>query len=479
MFSKNNNLNQMEQSSTVEDTVANMFAQNGYSIPHIRAAIKGRVITPDDVGYDGARTVFYSNINRCPALIVRPANAFDVAYTVCLARETGSTLAVRSGGHSLAGHGASDGGIVIDLRDMKALEIDAEGRTAWAETGLTAGEYTTKAGEFGLATGFGDTGSVGIGGITLGGGVGYLTRKYGLTIDNLLEAEIVTANGDILRIGPDNYPDLFWAIRGGGGNFGVATRFKYRLLDVNSIVGGMLIFPATPDVIASLVNEAEAAPEELSLIMNVMPAPPMPFIPPENYGKLIVMAMIVYTGDINTGERAVAPFRKITQPIVDTVGPKHYPDMYPPESEGDHPRMMVKSMFLNGMSRDDAEIIVDSLSVSKTSMRATQIRVLGGAMNRVPANATAFAHRGSRMMVNLVAFVTQPEEEASHEAWLMKFEANLYQGISGAYVNFLSEVDESVVREAYPGETWKRLREIKACYDQNNLFSLNQNIPPL
>jgi FAD/FMN-containing dehydrogenase len=362
---------------------------------------------------------------------------------------------------------------------MKAMAIDAEGRTAWAETGMTAGEYTAKVGGFGLATGFGDTGSVGIGGITLGGGVGYLTRKYGMTIDNLLEAEIVTADGNILRVGPDNYPDLFWAIRGGGGNFGVATRFKYRLLDVNSIVGGMLILPATPGVIASLVAEAEAAPEELSTIMNVMPAPPMPFIPPENHGNLIVMVMMVYTGDLESGEHVVAPFRKITQPIVDMVGPKHYPDMYQPEAEGDHPRMIVRPMFLNSISRDDAEIIIDSLSASKTSMRATQIRVLGGAMNRVPVDATAFGHRESRMMVNLTTFVTQPEEEAAHEAWLMKFEANLYQGIPGAYVNFLSNVDESVVRAAYPGETWKRLRTIKTRYDPDNLFSLNQNIPPL
>ena len=199
---------------------------DAFSIPALRAAIDGRVITPDDAEYDKARTVVLGGIDRRPLVIVRPANADDVAKVVTLARETGLPLAVRCGGHSGAGHSVVDDGIVIDLRDMKALEIDVEGRTAWAEAGLTAGEYTTAAAAHDLATGFGDTGSVGLGGITLGGGVGYLVRKHGLTIDSLLAADIVTADGEILRVDAEHHPDLFWAIRGGGGNFGVATRFQ-------------------------------------------------------------------------------------------------------------------------------------------------------------------------------------------------------------------------------------------------------------
>src|SRR3712207_7222544 len=221
------------------------------SIPGLRAVFDGRVISPDDDAYDSARGVFYGDTDRHPAAIVRARDASDVSRTVSLAREGGLELAVRGGGHSPAGHGTTDGGIVLDLSGMKNIDIDVPGRTAWAETGLTAGEYTAAAGAHGLATGFGDTGSVGIGGITLGGGIGYLVRKHGLTIDDLLAAEVVTADGELLRVDAERHPDLFWAIRGGGGNFGVVTRFQYRLHQVDTIVGGMLVLPATPEVIRS------------------------------------------------------------------------------------------------------------------------------------------------------------------------------------------------------------------------------------
>src|SRR5574341_2322099 len=240
------------------------------SIPQLRAAFNGQVIAPSDAGYDEARTVFPGGIDRRPAVIIRVADAADVARVVSLARETGLELAIRSGGHSNAGHSVTEGGIVLDLSDLRALQVDVERRSAWAETGLTAGAYTSAAGAYGLATGFGDTGSVGIGGLTLGGGVGYLVRKHGLTIDSLLAADIVTADGQILRVDAKTHPDLFWAIRGGGGNFGVATRFQFRLHEVDTDVGGMLILPATPDVIASFIAAAETASEELSAIANVM-----------------------------------------------------------------------------------------------------------------------------------------------------------------------------------------------------------------
>src|SRR5918997_4012801 len=299
------------------------------TISELRAAFNSRVIAPDDAGYDEARAVFYGAIDRRPAVIIRVASAADVSQVVSLARETGLNLAVRSGGHSLAGHSTTDGGIVLDLSDMKTLQIDTERRTAWAETGLTAGEYTAATGAHGLATGFGDTGSVGIGGITLGGGIGFFVRKYGLTIDDLLAAEVVTADGRLLRADAETHPDLFWAIRGGGGNFGVATRFHYRLHELDSIVGGMLILPATPEVIASFIAEAEAAPDELSAIANVMTAPPMPFVPPEAHGQLIIMAMLVYAGEeVDEGERAIAPFRALAKPIADMVKPMRYPEIY-------------------------------------------------------------------------------------------------------------------------------------------------------
>ncbi|MGH2382460.1 MAG: FAD-binding oxidoreductase, partial [Candidatus Limnocylindria bacterium] len=266
------------------------------SIDRLRADVRGRVIGPDDDGYDEARTVVMGGFDRRPAVIVRVADADDVAHVVRLAAETGTELAVRSGGHSGAGHSVTHGGIVIDLRDMKALEIDATNRTAWAETGLTAGEFTTAAAAHGLAVGFGDTGSVGLGGITVGGGVGYLVRKHGLTIDALLAADVVTADGQLLRVDAGSHPDLFWAIRGGGGNFGVATRFQFHLEELDSFVGGMLVLPATAETVAGFIAASEAAPEELSAIGNVMPAPPMPFLPEEIHGQLVILGMLGYAG---------------------------------------------------------------------------------------------------------------------------------------------------------------------------------------
>ena len=289
------------------------------SIPELRENLKGHVIAPGDEDYDKARTVVAGGVDRRPAVIVKVADIDDVDDVVRLARDTGLELAVRSGGHSGAGHSVTEGGIVLDLSDLKGLDIDVEGRTAWAETGLTAAEVTEALEPHGLAVGFGDTGSVGIGGITLGGGVGYLVRKFGLTIDDLLAAEVVTADGQRLLVDAENHPDLFWAIRGGGGNFGVVTRFKYRLHELPETLGGMLILPATAETVAGFIAAAEAAPDELSTIANVMPCPPMPFVPEEHHGKLVILGMLNYAGDPAAGEKAVAPFRALAEPLADLV----------------------------------------------------------------------------------------------------------------------------------------------------------------
>ncbi len=447
------------------------------SIPTIGGELTGRVIAPRDPDYDKARRVFFAAFDRRPELIARPADAADAARVVSLARDTGLELAVRSGGHSTAGHGVSDGGIVLDLSDMRRLEIDPQTRTAWAETGLTAGGYTAAAAAHGVATGFGDSGSVGIGGITLGGGVGYLVRKHGLTIDNLLAAEIVTADGRLRRVDADAYPDLFWAIRGGGGNFGVATRFQFRLHELGSIVGGMLILPATPELIASFVAEAEAAPEALSTVANVMPAPPLPFVPEEQHGRLVVMATLVYAGGEESGGRAMAPFRALATPIADTVRAMPYPDVYPPEDEGYRPLAVSRSMFLDGLDRRQAETIVDRLQSASAPMPVAQLRVLGGAMARVPAEATAFAHRGRRVMANVTALYQRSEEAKLHEAWVDAFAAGLRRD-AAVYVNFLGDEGKARVRDAYPGPTWDRLAAIKARYDPTNLFRGNHNVTP-
>ena len=357
----------------------------------------GRVIAPHDADYERARTVFYGGIDRQPAAIVRPADAAQAARVVSVARESGIELAVRSGGHSLAGHSVCEGGIVLDLADMRELEIDPQERTAWAQTGLTAGEYTKAAAAHGLATGFGDTASVGIGGLTLGGGVGYLSRAHGLTIDDLLAAEIVTADGEIVEVDAASDPDLFWAIRGGGGNFGVATRLKFRLHELDGVVGGMLLLPATAEVVHSFVAAAENAPDELSTIANVMPAPPMPFVPAEHHGKLVVMALLCYAGAPEAADPVLAPFRSLAPPLADMVRPIPYPEMYPPDQEDFHPTAIGRTMFLDSVDRDLAQTIVERLESSDAAMRVTQLRVLGGAIARIPAEATALpiASRGS------------------------------------------------------------------------------------
>jgi len=448
------------------------------STAELRSLFNGKVIAPGDPAYDQARTVFYGGIDRRPAAIVRVADAGDVSRLVTLARETGQVLAIRSGGHSFAGHSITQGGIVLDLSGIKTLKIDAQKRTAWAEAGLTAGEYTTAADAYGLATGFGDTASVGIAGLTLGGGVGYLVRKYGLTIDDLLAAEIVTADGQLRHVDAEMHPDLFWAIRGGGGNFGVVTRFQFRLHEVNSVLGGMLILPATPEVIADFIAEANDAPEELSTIANVMTAPPLPFLPAEVHGKPVVMAMLVYAGEAEAGERAVAPFRAMAAPLADMIHPMRYPEIYQEEDEEYHPVAAARTMFVDSIDRSAAETILDHLTASSGAMAVAQLRVLGGAMARIPADATAFAHREARLMVNVAALYENPEEKPIHEAWVMDFAAALRQDDGGVYVNFLGDEGQERVREAYPGPTWDRLAAIKARYDPGNLFRVNQNIPP-
>ena len=451
------------------------------SIPSLRADCVGAVIGPGDAEYDEARVVIYNETAR-PAVIVRAANAADVAHAVALAASSGLELAVRSGGHSGAGHGTTDGGILLDLSAMKAIEIDVEGRTVWAETGLTAAELTTAVGAHGLVIGFGDTGSVGIGGITTGGGVGFLVRKYGLTIDNVLAADVVTADGRLVRTDAEHEPDLFWAIRGGGGNFGVVTRFQYRLHELPSVVGGMLLLPATPAVIAGFMAASAAAPEELSAIVNVMPAPPMPFVPSEMHGQVVVMALMTYAGDADGGQRVLAPFRALATPIADFLRPMTYAEMFPAEEDGPHLIGTNRTLFMDHVDEDVGQLILDQIDehmrTSDVQMAVAQLRVLGGAMARVPVDATAFAHRHGPIMVNVAAVVATLDDIRAQAPWLEGFAAALNQGDDGKYVNFVVDEDATAVRHAYPGRTWDRLVEIKRRYDPANLFRRNQNIPP-
>ena len=314
-----------------------------------------------------------------------------------------------------------------------------------------------------------------------GGGVGYLVRRDGLTIDNLLGAEIVTADGEILAVDADNHPDLFWAIRGGGGNFGVATKFHYRLNELPAFFGGMLVLPATAETVAGFIAAAEAAPEELSTIANVMTAPPMPFLPEEAVGSVVILGMIGYAGDAEAGERAVAPFRALAEPLADIVRPVPYAEMFPAE-EGDsdyHPTAVAVNMHIDHVDRDVAATIVDFLDKSDAPLRAAQLRVLGGAMARVPSDATAYAHRSSKIMVNLAAFYEGAEDKAAEGSLGPRLRRGaIDQGDPAVYANFLGDEGPERVRQAYPGSTWDRLVEIKRRYDPTNLFRLNQNVTP-
>jgi hypothetical protein len=447
-------------------------------IDDLKANVKGEVITPDDATYDDARRLMMGRFDPRPLAIVRAAHVEDIAYLVGHARESGIDLAVRSGGHSGAGHSGVDGGIVLDLAAFNDFDLDVEARTAWAGAGLTAGEYTAAAHEHGLATGFGDTATVGLGGLTLGGGVGYLSRKFGLTVDDVLAAELVTADGELVRVDAENEPDLFWAIRGGGGNFGVATRFQYRLHEVGQVLGGLLVLPATRDVITSFVDEALAAPDELSTIANIMPAPQLPFLPPEAEGQLVVLAMLVWSGDLDEGERVIAPFRAMVTPLADFVHPMPYPEVYPPEDPDYRPIAAARNLFLDRVDAAAADTILEYLSTGTSMMRVAQLRPLGGAIARVPVGATAYAHRRSPVMVNVAAVFGDVAEAPAYDAWVDEFAGALRQDDQGVYVNFLTDEGDDRVRAAYPGQTWDRLVDVKRRYDPSNVFHLNQNIRP-
>jgi FAD/FMN-containing dehydrogenase len=458
----------------MRDTIGNHISTT------LRAGLNGKVIDAGDARYDDVRRVFFTGFDRRPAAIVRVTDAADVSRVVGLARETGAELAVRGGGHSRAGHGTSEGGIVIDLSAMRAVELDPSARTAWAQTGVTAGDYTAQTSVHGLTTGLGDTPSVGLGGITLGGGMGYLVRKTGLAIDDVLAADVVTADGELARADEGSHPELFWALRGGGGNFGVVTRLKLRLHAIDQVLGGMLLLPASPDVIAGLVAAADAADEDLSLIANILKAPPLPFIPAEQHGQPMVMIQLVYAGDAEAGAGAIAPIRALATPLADMVRPIRYPEMYAAAAEGPAPAYAAgTNILVDDLSTGSAETILAHLETATAAIAAVQVRVLGGAMARVADDATAFGHRGARLMVNIAAMDTRAETRPEHEAWAAELATALADGSpERAYLGFVGDEGEDGVRRAYPPATLERLARAKRRYDPDNLFHQTLNVVP-
>ena len=443
------------------------------------SAIKGRVVTPVDADYDAVRMVVLANFDCRPRAVIRVANATDVTAVLNFAQATDLEIAIRSGGHSVGGFSGTDGGIVIDLRDLNGMAIDAEAKTAWCGAGLTAGDVTRAVEQHGLIVGFGDSASVGIGGLTLGGGIGYMVRKHGLTIDSLLAVEIVTAAGDIIVADATHHAELFWALRGGGGNFGVVTRFKYRLHDLPSFVGGPLILPAQPEVLAGFMAASAAAPEELSAIAFVMPCPPMPFLPPAMHGQVVIIAMMAYAGDPAAAQAALAPFRALATPIVDLVRPAPYSSLYimePPPGLRD--AVSCRSRFSNRLGVEEAATIIDRIQRSDAPMRMAQVRTLGGAFSRVGNGDTAFGHRNATVMTAFLAMYGSVADQPHHDAWATEAMNAVAPGETGVYVNFLAQEGEARLHAAYPAGTWERLRQVKRRYDPENLFRLNQNIRP-
>ena len=452
------------------------FSSLEYQFKTLASLLKGRIIRPGHSQYDDFRAVVPGNYDRRPTAVIRVANAADIAASLRFARDNGLEVAVRSGGHS--GHSSTDTGVVIDLRDLNGLEINKKAHTAWAGTGLTAGEVTRAVEKHGLIVGFGDTASVGLGGITTGGGIGYLVRKHGLSIDSVLAAEVVTADGNILLVDEKQHPDLFWALRGGGGNFGVVTKWKFRLHALPAFTGGTLVLPATPEVVSRFTALAELAPEELSAIASVMPAPPAPFIPEEFHGKLVFFCMMAFAGPAEAARDALAPFRAIATPLADLVAPGHYSDLYLPEDPEQKPAFSVCSRLMDGLDDADAAKIINRVAGSSAPMRLGEIRVLGGAMGRVPSSETAFAHRSSRVMVSFIAVYGDPGEQAVHDRWAADGIAELPQEMDRVYVNFLLTDPAERIHAAYPPQTLERLKLVKRRYDPENLLRLNRNVTP-
>lgn len=442
----------------------------------LAAMLQGRLVEPGDPGYDALREVVPANYDPRPAALVRVAGPSDIAAVLRFARLHGLEVAVRSGGHS--GHSAIRGGVTIDLRDLDGLEIDATARTAWAGTGLTAGDVTHALEKHGLVIGFGDTASVGIGGITAGGGIGYLVRKHGLTIDSVLAAEVVTAGGDVLIADRTRHAGLFWALCGGGGNFGVVTRWKYRLHPLPEFTGGPLVLPATPDVVSRFVALAQDAPEELSAIARVMPAPPLPFLAPETHGRTVLFSTMAFAGPAAEARAALAPFRAIARPLADLVAPMPYSGIYMPEDCEQKPAFSVRSRLVDELGESEAARIIGRIGCSTAAMRLGEIRVLGGAMARVPASQTAFAHRNSRIMLSFIAVYADPVEQSLHDRWAEDSIAELAQEVDRVYVNFLLTDPAERIHAAYPDDTLQRLRHVKRRYDPQNVLRCNHNILP-
>jgi FAD/FMN-containing dehydrogenase len=451
----------------------------------LRESLHGPVIGPEDEGYDEARSIWNGMIDRRPAYIARCTGVADVAAAVRFARERELLVAVRAGGHGVGGHAICDGGLVIDLSPMKGIRVDPQARTARAEAGVLWGELDRETQLHGLATVGGIVTHTGIAGLTLGGGIGWLMRKHGATVDNLVSVDLVTADGELLTAGEDENPDLFWGVRGGGGNFGIVTSFEYRLHRVGPIVLAGPIFHPLEDareVLAFYREFIATAPDELTTIFELGVAPPAPFLPEDVHGKPIVMVGACYAGAPEDGIEVVRPLKEFGTPIVDLLEPKLYTalqSMFDPAVPHGWHRYW-KSVELPPLTDGAIDTLVEHASAQTSPKSYCIVFQLGGALARVGEDETAFTQRDAAHNVNINAVWTEDDVEGErHVAWAREFFSAM-QSHAGerVYVNFLGDEGADRVRQAYGARQYERLAGLKRTYDPTNLFRMNQNISP-
>lgn len=450
----------------------------------LRASLRGVLLQPGDEGYDGARRVWNAMIDRHPALIVRCAGVADVIRAVTFARTHDMLVSVRGGGHNVTGNAVCDGGIVIDLSPMKGVRVDPVAQTVRAEAGLTWGELDHETQAFGLAVTGGQVSHTGISGLTLGGGVGHLMRKHGLTIDNLLSVDIVTADGRLLTASATKNEDLFWGVRGGGGNFGIVTSFEYQLHPVGPIVlGGMAVYPAeqAQDLLHFFRAFMATAPDDLMATVTFLTAPPAPFIPAHLQGTLMVAVILCHSGPTEQAERDVAALRAFSPPAVDLIGPIPYTAIQQIVDAGSPYGLLqvyLKSDHLAELSNEVIDIIVAHTATITSPQSVVILFPLGRAVSRVRKDETAFGHRDATYDYVIYSMWTDPQEAERHIQWTRAFAAAMQPFSIGVYVNEMLNEGEERVRAAYPPETYERLVALKNKYDPANVFRMNQNIKP-
>ena len=448
----------------------------------LREHVSGVVVTPQDSGYEDARVVYNAMIDRHPGVVVRCSSTADVQAAVDFARATGMDLAVRGGGHSVPGFGTVDGGVVVDLSGMRAVTVNPANRTARAEGGATWNDFNTATGAHGLATTGGIISTTGVGGLTLGGGIGYLARGLGLSCDNLVSAEVVTADGKVVVADEKQHPDLFWALRGGGGNFGVVTGFEFRLAPVGDIYGGPIFYELehTADVLRFYREFIADAPEQYGGFPAFQIAPPLPFIPENRHGDPLIAMVNCWAGDHDEGKRIIDEVRAIATPVAEMVGPMPYPMLNSAFDALVPPGLQHywKANFVTELTDDIIAAHVQHGPKVPVVNSTVHIYPINGACHRVAPDATAFAYRDANFATVIAGMWPDPADNDANTAWVRDYYAATGPlSEEGGYINFMAGDDQSRVRANYRGN-YQRLVEVKREYDPHNLFHLNQNIAP-